>query len=1195
MLLLVLDRSGELYVGQTIYTLVRRVIRWSGELYIGQAIYTLGQAIYMFVRRVIRWSGELYAGQAIYTLGQAIYTLVRQVIRWSGELYVGQAIYTLGHVIYTLLWQVIRWSGELYVGQATYTLVRRFIRIVPVKEGSSETKTERYIENIKNVSDDVRNLLQAKAEAVHIILTGIDNDIYSTVDACANSMEIWKDIQRLKQGESINVQDFETNLYQEFGKFTSWDGELLESSQQAATRTRGKAIINSPSPTYDPKPVTDADDDTLSMEKEIDKLMALIFLFHLRKSKYLPTTTFEPHQTPVELIRINLQESTERDDTDDDEEPANQELEAHYIYMAQVREVSQEDADNSEPIYDDEPLQKVKADDDHYNMFSNDNEHTKQPESINNTYLEEQEDINITIDPLDMCSNGERPQLKSNQLEDRVIPNNSQGKKQKVEDHRRNFKFLNNITSVTACNDKLNAKTSNVNFVCVTCGKCVLNENHDMCVLHYINGVTSMTKMPMAVPISTREPTRTMNQFAATPFKRIVVAESTNQKPRSTIRKQYKQISKTCKWWYCKFTPCGYKWKPIFPTRNVNTNVIMPLGNASRTANILEPMTPRCSTVSNTPLSSNSFAARRDNSIHRRLWVLKAHDEKSQASNLSLGPQSQENVPQEAETVTTSNELDLLFSPMFDELLNGTTQVVSKSFAVNVADAPNKRPQQHTTPSTSTIVAANTPPLNIKTTLETTSQAPTVTANENINQAEFNKEYAQVEEDEFINIFSTHVQEQRETSSRYADSSNMHIFYQRHPSEHRWIKDHPLEQVIGNPSQSSRTMRQLEKDEEICMFALTDSRTEPKNIKESMADSAWIKAMQEELHQFDRLDEGINFEESFAPVDQLEAVRLFVAYAAHKSFPVYQMDVKTSFLYGPLKEEVYISQPDGFIDPYHPDQVYRLKKALYGLKQAPRVWYDELSNFIVSKGFSKGSIDLNLFITKHEEDILLVQIFINDIIFGSTNPKLSKRFGKLMHNKLEMSMMGELKFILGIQIHQSPCGIFINQAKYAQEILIKHGMTSCDSIDTPMAIKHLDADLSGTPIDQTKYRSMDTGFELTAFLDLDHAGCLDSCKSTSGGIHFLGGDKLVSWSSKKQDCTSMSSAEAEYVSLSAYHFIKEQIKKDIVELFFVENEYQLADMFTKALSKDRFKYLVRRLGMRCLTPEELEVLENASA
>nr|GEY15834.1 copia protein [Tanacetum cinerariifolium] len=608
--------------------------------------------------------------------------------------------------------------------------------------------------------------------------------------------------------------------------------------------------------------------------------------------------------------------------------------------------------------------------------------------------------------------------------------------------------------------------------------------------------------------------------------------------------------------------------------------------------------------------------------------------------SLSPGPQCQENVTQADRTVTTLSELDLLFSPMLDELLNGSSQVVSKSSAVITADAPNQRQQHHTTT------------LNTQTTLDPTcqvpTQAPTIASTENINQAEIIEEYAQVENDEFVNMFCTPVQDRGETSSRHVDSSNMHTFYQHHPSEHRWTKDHPLEQVIGNPSQSVRTRHQLESDGEMCMFTLTVSRIEPKNIKEAIADSAWIELMQEELHQFDRLDEGVDFEESFAPVARLEAVRLFIAYIAHKSFTIYHMDVKITFLYGPLKEDVYVNQPDGFVDPYYPDKVYRLKKALYGLKQAPRAWYDELSNFLVCKGFSKG----------------------------------------------------ELKLFIGIQIQQSPRGIFINQAKYAQEILIKHGMTSCDSVGTPIATKHLDADLSGTLVDQTKYRSMvgalmylttsrpdimhatcycaryqakptekhltavkrifrylkdtihiglwypkDTGLELTAFLDSDHAGCLDSRKSTSGGIQFLGSDKLVSWSSKKQDCISMSLAKAKYVSLSAccaqvlwmrtqltdygfhfdkihmycdskaaiaiscnsvqhsrtkhinvrYHFIKEKVEKGIVELFFVGTEYQLADLFTKALPKKRFKYLIRRLGMRCLTPEELEVLANESA
>ncbi|GKA90197.1 retrovirus-related pol polyprotein from transposon TNT 1-94 [Tanacetum coccineum] len=335
----------------------------------------------------------------------------------------------------------------------------------------------------------------------------------------------------------------------------------------------------------------------------------------------------------------------------------------------------------------------------------------------------------------------------------------------------------------------------------------------------------------------------------------------------------------------------------------------------------------------------------------------------------------------DTQTVIMSNELDLLFNLMFTELLNGTTPFVSKSSAVTAADTPDQRQQQHITPSTLTTVVADTPPLNIQTTPGSTSQAPTqtptVTAIENINQPESNKEYTQVEEDEF-NIFSTAIQEQGETSSRYVDSSNI-------------------------------TRRQLETDGEMCMFTLTVSQTEPNNIKEAIDDSAWIEAMQEELHQFDRLyvwelvdrplcknfinmkwiwknkhdeentvirnkarlvangygqKEGTDFKESFSLVSQLEAVWLFVAYAAHKSFPVYQMDVKTTFLNGPLKKEVYVNQPDGFVDPHHPNKVYSLKKASYGLNQALRAWYDELSNFLVSKGFSKGYIDPTLFITK---------------------------------------------------------------------------------------------------------------------------------------------------------------------------------------------------------------------------------------
>ncbi|GKF41106.1 retrovirus-related pol polyprotein from transposon TNT 1-94 [Tanacetum coccineum] len=186
------------------------------------------------------------------------------------------------------------------------------------------------------------------------------------------------------------------------------------------------------------------------------------------------------------------------------------------------------------------------------------------------------------------------------------------------------------------------------------------------------------------------------------------------------------------------------------------------------------------------------------------------------------------------------------------------------------------------------------------------------------------------------------------------------------------------------------------------------------------------------------------------------------------------MDVKIAFLNGPLKE-VYVSQPEGFIDQEFPDHVYRLKKALYGLKRAPHAWYDKLSFFLIEHGFTKGIIDPTLFIRRHEGDILLVPIYVDDIIFGSTNPNFIKCFANLTKNNFEMSMMGELKFFLGLQVYQSPSGIFISQSQYVIELLKKHGLDECVSMSTHMATERLDADLHGTPTAQTTYRRMIVG------------------------------------------------------------------------------------------------------------------------
>ncbi|GKB83613.1 retrovirus-related pol polyprotein from transposon TNT 1-94 [Tanacetum coccineum] len=269
-------------------------------------------------------------------------------------------------------------------------------------------------------------------------------------------------------------------------------------------------------------------------------------------------------------------------------------------------------------------------------------------------------------------------------------------------------------------------------------------------------------------------------------------------------------------------------------------------------------------------------------------------------------------------------------------------------------------------------------------------------------------------------------------------------------------------------------------------------------------------------------EEGLDFEESFALVARLEAIRIFIVNAARKNMTVYQMDVKTAFLKGELKEEVYV----------------------------PRAWYDTLSKFLLAQGFSKGVVDRTLFIRKTGKHTFHVQIYVNDIIFASTDPRDGDRFSNEMSSKFQMSMMGQMSFFLGLQISQNPRGIFINQSKYANEILKKFNLHKSDPVDTPMVERtKLDEDLSGIPVDQ-KYQSKptkkhleavkrvfrylygtinmglwylkDTAMALIAYTNADHAGCQDTRRSTSRSAQFLG-DKLVSWSSKKQTSTSISS------------------------------------------------------------------------
>ncbi|XP_024019082.1 uncharacterized protein LOC112090920 [Morus notabilis] len=218
-------------------------------------------------------------------------------------------------------------------------------------------------------------------------------------------------------------------------------------------------------------------------------------------------------------------------------------------------------------------------------------------------------------------------------------------------------------------------------------------------------------------------------------------------------------------------------------------------------------------------------------------------------------------------------------------------------------------------------------------------------------------------------------------------------------------------------------------------------------------------------------EEGIDYEETFTPVARLESIRMLLAFASHKEFTLYQMDVKSAFLNGYIVEEEYVEQPPRFQDHKCPDHVFKLKKALYGLKQAPRAWYDRLSKFVLQNGFSIRKVDTTLFTQTKGDDLIIVQIYVDDIIFGSTNVSLCEEFSKCMHSEFEMSMMGELNFFLGLQIKQTKEGIFINQAKYVKDLLKKFDFEGMKPLSTPMSSSiKLDKDVNGKAVDITKYR-----------------------------------------------------------------------------------------------------------------------------
>ncbi|GJV89959.1 retrovirus-related pol polyprotein from transposon TNT 1-94 [Tanacetum coccineum] len=434
----------------------------------------------------------------------------------------------------------------------------------------------------------------------------------------------------------------------------------------------------------------------------------------------------------------------------------------------------------------------------------------------------------------------------------------------------------------------------------------------------------------------------------------------------------------------------------------------------------------------------------------------------------------------------TKRGLDLLFEAMYDDYIGGQPSAAIRT-SPQVLQAPTASTTTANTASTPTNLSSQA--TNIPNTshdvdkLEPQQQHVQQQENQAPLQPKIvanNVPHAMLEGNSFVNPFSTPSTSVAESSSsQYVDPSNMHTFYQPYPHEYQWTKDHPLEQF---------------KRLDVWVLVPAPDNIKPLTLKWLFKNKQDEENMviQNKTHlvvRGYRQEEGIDFKESFALIARIKAIKIFLAYAAHKSFTVFQMDVKTTFLHGTLKEDVYVCQPEGFIDADHLSHVYKLNKALYGLKQAPGTWYDELSKFLLQNHFFKDTIDPTLFIKCLNDDILVVQVYVDDIIFGSTNPRYSQLFDDLMKSRFEMSMIGEMTFFLGLQVNH----IFINQSNYMLEILKKYGMETGDTVGTPMEIKDkFDLDKNGTLVDATKYQNMIGAlmYLTSSRPDIVHATCL---------------------------------------------------------------------------------------------------------
>nr|GEW61784.1 hypothetical protein [Tanacetum cinerariifolium] len=435
---------------------------------------------------------------------------------------------------------------------------------------------------------------------------------------------------------------------------------------------------------------------------------------------------------------------------------------------------------------------------------------------------------------------------------------------------------------------------------------------------------------------------------------------------------------------------------------------------------------------------------------------------------------------------TFKNDLDILFQPLFDELpipLPSVNHLALKVIAP-IPEVVALEPAALTGSLSSTTVDQDSPsPSNSQSTPET--QPPVIP--KDVEEDNHDIEVPHMGNDPYFGIPIPEVLFDQSSSS---DIIHTIVHPDHQISEHnsKWTKDHPRENIIGELTRPVSTRLQLH----------------------------------ELVSRGYRQKEGIDFEESFASVTRLEAIRIFLAYAAHMNMVIYQMDVKTAFLNGNLREEVYVSKPDGFVDPNNPNHVYKLKKALYGLKQAPRAWYDMLSSCLISQDFSKGSVDPTLFIRRNGNDLLLKNDFKSCDPVDTPMVEKSKldedKEGKAVDPSHYRGMISTLLYLTASRpdLQFVICMCVRYQARPTEKHL--------------HAVKRIFRYLRGT-VNRGLWYSKDSSIALTSFTDAGHAGCQDTRRSTSGSLQFLG-DRLISWSSKRQKNAAISSPEAEYIALS---------------------------------------------------------------